>query len=137
MVRRGAYALILELRTEATVTVGRLGTFVFPAGRYAYVGSAMSGLDARVARHLRAEKRRRWHVDYLLAAAEVVEVIEFESDVRQECGLSRAVSRLPGASVPVTGFGSSDCRCRSHLYRLGVEPVSWVSLAQGIAEERT
>ena len=33
----------------------------------------MGGLDARVARHLRAEKKLHWHIDYLLERASVTE----------------------------------------------------------------
>lgn len=30
--------------------------------------------------------------------------------------------RMRGARMPVTGFGSSDCRCESHLVRLAHRP---------------
>ena len=116
----GSYLLLLALTTPARLTVGRLGIFDFPAGRYAYAGSARGsgGLRARVARHLRAEKRLHWHIDYLAARAPIVEVWYTESSARLECRWAARLSALPGANIPVDGFGSSDCRCPSHLIQL-------------------
>jgi Uri superfamily endonuclease len=116
----GSYLLLLDLAAPTRLMVGRLGTFDFPAGRYAYAGSARGagGLRARVARHLRSEKRLHWHVDYLAARAPVVEVWYVESIERLECAWAARLSALSGASVPVEGFGSSDCGCRAHLVRL-------------------
>jgi Uri superfamily endonuclease len=41
---------------------------------YVYTGSARAGLEARIARRRRREKRMRWHIDYLLREARIVEV---------------------------------------------------------------
>jgi Uri superfamily endonuclease len=116
----GTYLLLLDLPMPTRLAVGRLGTFDFPAGRYAYTGSARGpgGLRARVGRHLRAEKRLHWHVDYLSARASIVEVWYAESTARLECLWAARLSALPGASQPIDSFGSSDCGCRSHLIRL-------------------
>ena len=119
--RRGAYILLLRLDDDETIEIGRLGRTQFKRGAYAYIGSAMGGLEARVARHLREAKRSHWHIDYLLARAKVTEVLEFETSQRIECELSGRVGELAGASMPVRRFGSSDCRCRSHLHYLGRE----------------
>ncbi len=116
--RTGAYILLTHLAQDEEIEVGRLGTFLFCRGEYAYVGSAMGGLDARVARHLRAEKKLHWHIDYLLERASVTEVLEYESATRMECELSDALSRSEASTTPVRGFGSSDCRCLSHLHYL-------------------
>ena len=130
----GSYLLLLDLSTPTRITVGRLGTFDFPAGRYAYAGSARGsgGLRARVARHLRAEKRLHWHVDYLAAHAPIVEVWYVESGERLECDWAARLSALPGASLPADGFGSSDCRCRAHLILLPGEIVGDVLGNEGI-----
>ncbi len=113
----GTYIIFAYLDHEATLTIGRLGDFSFPAGYYAYVGSARGpgGLRARLARHLRAEKRPRWHVDRLLQVATVVEIWQAFSTERLECKWAEALQELPAAAVPVAGFGSSDCGCRAHL----------------------
>lgn len=115
--RPGTYVLILRLPCPATITVGRLGCFQFPAGWYAYAGSARGpgGLAARIARHLRVSKPLRWHVDYLRTRAQPVEVWYTQGHRRQECGWAAALSALPGASIPVPRFGASDCHCPAHL----------------------
>jgi Uri superfamily endonuclease len=116
----GSYLLLLDLAAPTRLTVGRLGTFDFPAGRYAYAGSARGsgGLRARVARHLRTEKRLHWHVDYLAARAPVVKAWYVESIERLECVWAARLRALPGVGLPVEGFGSSDCGCRAHLLLL-------------------
>ncbi len=116
--RTGAYVLVLRLLSETFVRVGRLGLFSFEPGTYAYVGSAMSGLDMRVARHQRPDKKLRWHIDYLLQHAEIVDVLEFESAERQECALNWRVRDVWSTSYPVPRFGASDCRCPAHLHLL-------------------
>jgi len=103
-----------------TLRIGRLGTHEFPAGYYAYAGSALGpgGLAARVGRHLRREKRLHWHIDYLLEAAEVVDVRVEPGSERRECEWARRLLAAGGAVV-APGFGASDCRCATHLVFLG------------------
>lgn len=98
------------------MAIGRLGTFELEEGRYAYVGSAMNGLQARTARHLEARGKMRWHIDHLMRVAEEREALLVMSDVDIECSLAERIRSMPGASEPIPGFGSSDCRCRSHLF---------------------
>lgn len=106
------YQLFIDLAQPLRVRIGKLGEFDFPAGNYVYTGSARRNLEARIARHLRREKRLRWHIDYLLAAPGVTVTRVRRSDVA-ECALNQATA----GSVPVPGFGASDCRqgCGSHL----------------------
>ncbi len=40
-VTRGSYLLVARLAYPAEIAVGRLGTSLFPAGWYAYAGSAL------------------------------------------------------------------------------------------------
>jgi Uri superfamily endonuclease len=110
------YQLVIELARPVRCAVGRLGTFDFPAGRYVYTGSARRAFEARIARHLRAEKTLRWHIDYLLAAPGAC-VVDVRRSRRAECTLNRTVR----GAVPVAGFGASDCRagCGAHLKWLG------------------
>jgi Uri superfamily endonuclease len=111
-----SYQLTITVARPLTVTVGRLGTFHLQAGRYVYTGSARRNLEARIARHLRREKTLRWHIDYLLTAPGV-RIVDVHRSRRAECALNRVV----GGSIPVPGFGASDCRsrCGSHLKYLG------------------
>jgi len=118
----GVYHLVLRLRRARTIQVGRLGRFSFEAGFYVYTGSAMGGLEARVARHPRGAKKLWWHIDYLLREAELVEVAAVPTSETVECERNRWVLSLSGASVPVKGFGASDCRCRTHLAHFGERP---------------
>lgn len=117
---RGSYALVLQLDQPVRLDVGRLGTHVLRPGTYVYCGSALGGLRGRIARHLRAEKRLHWHVDYLLSVARIVDVWVCEAPERLECRLAAHLSSLPHASQPVPGFGASDCGCRSHLLRVAL-----------------
>ena len=70
-------------------------------------------LKQRLGRHLRAEKKFHWHIDYLLQKARIEEIITCEAEERTECAIVDALSER-FESVP--GFGASDCRCRSHLF---------------------
>jgi Uri superfamily endonuclease len=132
----GTYALLLKLDKQERITIGKLGTFDFPAGYYLYVGSALGpgGLRARLARHQhgsesslqsssgQTDKKLHWHIDYLLQRAQLIEVWNIASKERLECKWGEAARRLSGAQVPVRGFGSSDCRCPTHLIHFSVRP---------------
>jgi Uri superfamily endonuclease len=122
---KGTYALVLHLEHREEIAVGKLGTFIFPAGYYLYVGSALGpgGLEARLARHRRRDKKLRWHIDYLLEHAQLVEVWSTASTTKLECLWAQAARKLPGSEMPVPGFGSSDCRCPSHLIYLAEKPT--------------
>lgn len=98
--------------------IPRLNNPVLDPGFYVYAGSAFGpgGIRARVGRHLRADKKPHWHIDFLSAQAVCVDVNTYPGG--RECDLVAALL-AEGATVPVTGFGSSDCRdCAAHLVRL-------------------
>lgn len=118
----GFYQLVVRLQEKRIIRVGRHGLFSFPAGYYVYTGSAMRGLESRIARHLRRKKRMRWHVDYLLRYGRVIEVKRYCGDL-SECKLSREIEKLPGSRMVVRGFGSSDCRCSTHLFYFRRNPA--------------
>ncbi len=115
-----SYILLLKLDEPAVIGVGRLGRKRFPAGYYAYVGSAVRNRDARLMRHLRTSKKKRWHVDYLREKAEIRGIYLCGIE---ECALNELLAKVPGCEVPVPGFGSSDCAsCESHLAYFHEEP---------------
>lgn len=118
----GAYLLLVKVVVPLELTIGRLGQSVTPPGVYAYAGSAQGpgGLHGRITRHLRREKRRHWHIDYLTEHAPVVLVLFAEGKERQECAWAQKMLALPGARATIPHFGSSDCRlgCAAHLVRL-------------------
>jgi len=121
---KGIYALILHLVCREEITIGRLGKFTFPAGYYLYLGSALGpgGLEARLTRHLREGKRPHWHIDYLGPVARPVAVWLAEGDRRRECAWAARLAQMDGASLPVPGFGASDCRCPAHLVHFSTLP---------------
>ncbi len=119
MVLRGTYCLCISLRRG--LEIGALGMIGFDHGLYVYVGSALNGLEARVRRHLRTSrgdfKATHWHIDYLLREpkVEIGGVYVLLSTLREECRIAEEIKKL-GTSVK--GFGCSDCRCESHLFRV-------------------
>ena len=114
----GTYVLVLRSSRRLGIVVGRLGTLAAQPGFYVYVGSAFGpgGLAKRVGRHARAEKRCRWHIDYLTAVATLDEVWYTVDDAHRECQWASGLKQICEATVPLDGFGSSDCRCPSHLF---------------------
>ena len=129
----GTYALVLSAAACQKVAVGRLGTLTAEPGFYLYVGSALGpgGLAARVGRHCRREKTLRWHVDYLRTVTRIVEVWYATGKSHRECRWAAALGRMPRASVPLVGFGASDCRCPSHLLFFSTRP-SFSSFRQNL-----
>jgi len=119
---KGAYVLIIELREPREIVVGKLGEVLFPGGYYTYTGSAMGGggISRRVERHLRREKRLRWHIDYFLEFAEIKSVLVFESEIKIECMINQRAASLFNAEIVAPGFGAGDCGegCGSHLLRI-------------------
>jgi Uri superfamily endonuclease len=115
---QGIYVLVIRLSKDITVNVGALGQTAFEKGWYAYVGSAQNSLEQRVKRHLRNEKRSFWHIDYLIGSdnAKIIKVLYKEGGKKEECRIAGEISERGKA---ISGFGCSDCRCRSHLFRVG------------------
>ena len=109
------YILILDFDIDREVNVGSLGSVSFKKGRYAYVGSAKSGLWGRVKRHLSNPNRRRWHIDSITGHSTSRKVFFKEHMEGDECGTASLLSERFDS---IRGFGCSDCRCGSHLFFL-------------------
>lgn len=116
----GTYVLLLFTDRTLTWEIGRLGEHTLLAGWAAYVGSAHGpgGLRARVERHMRHPKTVHWHIDTLTTQLIVRSVWYRASTIRLECDWATSLASLPGVTRPVMGFGSSDCRCCTHLFAL-------------------
>ena len=114
---KGVYILVVSVSKDINVNVGALGSVNFEKGLYVYVGSAQNDLEKRVARHLRRTKQKFWHIDYLLddANVEVLKVYYKKAGRSEEC---RVANKIGERCVPIKGFGSSDCKCKSHLFKL-------------------
>jgi len=113
----GTYVLLIDVVRSTSVVVGSLGTMPVRPGTYAYVGSAFGpgGVRARVRRHLRGTTSPHWHVDYLRPCGHVRRVWHTYDASRRECAWAEALRSMPGATMPLAGFGASDCGCPAHL----------------------
>lgn len=110
---KGTYTLVINLPKSSSIGIGALGATKFERGYYAYIGSALNGLESRIKRHLSPDKRIHWHIDYLLQNSTIERVIFGEYEKKKECKIARQMS----ADFPsIEKFGSSDCNCESHLF---------------------
>jgi len=112
---KGIYVLLIKVEKPISVKIGALGKISFKKGNYVYVGSAQNGIEQRVKRHLRKNKKKFWHIDYLLANrnVEVIKIFYKKAQKEEECKLAKRISKY---SLPVKNFGCSDCDCVSHLF---------------------
>ena len=113
----GTYALVFRSAATRNIKIGRLGTLSLQPGYYIYVGSAFGpgGLRARTGRHQRKASPKRWHIDYLKPRADLIEIWYTHDPIRREHEWAQALFGLSSLSVPLPGFGSSDCKCLTHL----------------------
>ena len=115
----GIYVLVIEAPAMRGFSAGAWGPADLNDGYYAYVGRAKRGLPARLARHARREgKRLRWHIDYLLEAADLKEAWILPLKLG-ECTLARRIEKDGASRDGLKGFGASDCRCPGHLLYMG------------------
>jgi Uri superfamily endonuclease len=114
---KGIYVLIIQVSEDIDVDVGAIGNIAFKKGLYAYVGSAQTNLEKRIRRHFRKDKRKFWHVDYLLdnEAAKIVKVFFKNANKPEECETATVIGE---SAEPIIGFGCSDCNCKSHLFHI-------------------
>lgn len=120
----GTYALILQVEKRVDVQVAKLGKLNLVPGFYLYCGSARGpgGVRARVDRHLRKQKKRRWHIDYLSTKIPILDVWYSYAQFWHECRWAETVIAWAGNQVPFAGFGSSDCHCDAHLTYFRKQP---------------
>ena len=114
---KGVYVLIINVKHNIGIKIGALGKINFKKGKYAYVGSSQNNLTKIIRRHLSKNKKKKWHIDYLLMNPHVkVESAHCkEAKKDEECKIAHMLSSV---EEPVRGFGSSNCKCHSHLFRL-------------------
>lgn len=104
------------MRKNSTIRIGAKGDLFFKKGYYVYVGSALGNLSKRVKRHLSDDKKKHWHVDYLLLNenTEIKQVIYTYCTKKIECDISHNINK--NTSDYIKSFGCTDCNCDSHLY---------------------
>jgi len=120
---KGSYLLIIKLENDARIPIGKLGELEFNRGFYVYVGSALNGLEQRIQRHLRENKKTHWHIDYFLKHATVSDVFYKENEIKEECIIAK---KLGEKLSSISGFGCSDCKCKSHLFYWSCKEVKQV-----------
>jgi Uri superfamily endonuclease len=124
MTETGTYVLLLHLPADEQITIGKLGTFDFPAGWYTYVGSAFGsgGLVGRLKYHMKPVEKPHWHIDYLRRSAQLAEIWLSPGTERREEEWVDLLLAIPGATVAADGFGASDTDKESHLAYFDVRP---------------
>jgi len=119
---RGVYVLIILITRNIKIKVGALREIKFAKGIYAYVGSAQNNLEKRIERHLKKNKKKFWHIDYLTANkfVKIVKVFYKLAKKSEEC---RTAEKLRKTEIPIKNFGCSDCNCESHLFKIENENI--------------
>ncbi|MEN3190026.1 MAG: GIY-YIG nuclease family protein [Atribacterota bacterium] len=110
------YVLVIEISKDFEIIVGKLGKVFFKKGNYIYIGSAKACLEARLRRHLKKDKKSFWHIDYLLKSKKTKILQIWIIDKKMECQTAEVFCQDPTTEIIKKGFGSSDCKCVSHLF---------------------
>ena len=109
---KGSYCLIINVEKDTKIKIGKnIGLNNLPS---CYVGSAMNSLESRVKRHLSDNKKKHWHIDYLLLNknSKIEKIYTKESAEKLECEIAKKIIENEES---IADFGCSDCKCHSHL----------------------
>ena len=118
---KGSYILVTYLGKDLKIRIGKLGIIDFIKGYYCYVGSAFGkivNLENRIRRYKKLNREKKgnlkWHIDYFLVSPNVSikRVITFNKKI--ECEIAKIIEK--NSNKTIFGFGSSDCKCKSHFY---------------------
>lgn len=108
------YILILKLNENLSIEIGKFGNINFKKGFYIYIGSGKRNIKKRVERHIKKEKKAHWHIDYLTINKNFsINEIYFIDKIK-ECEVAEIFMKNNIAYIK--NFGSSDCKCKSHLF---------------------
>ena len=117
---KGSYILFLQVNSEVEFKT-KAKSWKLKPGIYVYIGSGMGGLTSRVKRHLKVDKKRHWHIDFLLPHVKVLGALLLPSNKREEDFWSMFIGEY--SIEAVEGFGSSDRNTVANLYRLKDEDM--------------
>ncbi|MFN4201162.1 DUF123 domain-containing protein [Fervidobacterium riparium] len=126
--------MLIKIKTQTELKISKNCWDLMP-GLYAYVGSAMNNIEKRILRHLRKNKRKHWHIDYLTEFGEVICAVMFPSENRIEETISKMLSKR---FEPIPGFGASDLDVDTNLFLVDdiedfFEPVDFLPImAKGV-----
>ncbi len=120
----GSYILIMQNQVDLCITIGKRGMLSIFHGYYLYVGSAFGpgGISARVRHHSRIQDRPHWHIDYLRKHTRLTEIWFSYDQIRREHQWASLLKTQDNVSVPMPGFGATDCNCSSHLLFCSSKP---------------
>jgi len=110
----GLYFLLIRVKKSCSLKIAGKDEIV-PRGYYIYTGSAQKNLASRINRHCRKEKKKHWHIDYLLEIADVIDVKIIPDGSRDEEAVYAEKWLSIADFVPVKKFGASDSPAKSHL----------------------
>ena len=113
----GTYAVILRNENSKTIAVGVRRQLAIEPGYYLYLGSAFGpgGIRARVGRHSRRDKPRRWHIDYVREHM-VFHDAWYSTKARNQEHQWAKLLKNRADFIALAGIGCSDCQCQTHLY---------------------
>ncbi len=115
----GIYSLLIKNGKDRDIEIGALGMIHFPRGYYVYIGSAQRGLRNRIKRHYSRNKKLKWHIDYLLSHAKLID--HFSLPLPKRCE-ERVSMEMQNIYPFIKNFGSSDSHAHSHLFH-GAENI--------------
>lgn len=107
--------LFIKVRQKFSTPVGARGERAFDAGYYLYVGSGKKNLIQRIRRHLKMEKNRYWHIDYLLAS-KMASIQDINLSEKSEDEVVEKLEQSEGINAYDDFFGASDSKRLSHLF---------------------
>ena len=104
------YILILYLPTDATLTVGDLGTYDLFGGFYAYVDEVegTTALTRRLKRHLSPPEKPQSDIDHLQQLCRVEEIwLSSSSESRRQAWTDLLID-IPDSISLIDGFGGAE-----------------------------
>ena len=121
----GIYYIVLWNDKDRVIECGSLGNLEFKKGYYVYSGSGKTNLFKRIEHHRKKKKKKLRHMDYITAEMKIKADIPIITDDYRECDLAEILDK--NSVEPVKNFGSTDCKCFSHLHYFKDNPIekSW------------
>ena len=124
----GVYAIIIYIKDNINLTLAK-NTHYFTPGYYIYLGSAKQygGIKSRINRHLKKNKKLKWHIDYLTSnhLVKIKAVIYAKTKIFKECTFVKILKKNY-FEIASKNFGSSDCKekCGAHLLK-PIKPINF------------
>jgi len=116
----GIYLLEIKLKENLVLDIKKFSKEMLKSGYYYYAGSAQKNLFHRIYRHLKVEKKKHWHIDYLTSSinSEISRIFVIPNAPKSvECKIGKKLKEEFEITDSLIGFGNSDCRnCNTHLF---------------------